>query len=86
MSEQDRGAADDLFDSEPQQPSAPEAAEWVAVYRRLVELLEPQLEETRRFSATVPEAMRQYLSRENIQILTEELETFRTRLSKWMTA
>ena len=33
-----------------------------------------------------PDAMRQYLSRENIAILEEEIEAFKTRLAHWTNA
>lgn len=83
MAEHDPQAFQDLFESEPEQPSAQEVAEWVDRYTRLVDLLERQLDETRRFSASVPEPLKQYLSRENLKILVEELEIFRRRLAHW---
>jgi hypothetical protein len=42
-----------------------------------------QLDETRQFAESVPEPMRQYLSRENVLILTEELEFVGRRLTHW---
>ena len=53
------------------------------MYARLVDMLERQLEETRRFADSVPAAMRQYLETENGKILTEELAIFRDRLAHW---
>jgi hypothetical protein len=83
VAEHDPEAFEDLFDSEPGKPSTREVAEWVDRYGRLVGLLERQLEETRRFADAVPDAMREYLDRENIKILAEELAIFRRRLAYW---
>lgn len=83
MAEHDPQAFTDLFESEPDSPSASDAATWLGVYSRLVELLERQLVETQRFSESVPAALQQYLSRENVKILAEELGIFRDRLTLW---
>ena len=83
MAEHDPEAFKDLFDSEPDQPSPQEVAEWVDRYTRLVDLLDRQLDETRRLSASLPDALKQYLNRENLKILVEELEVFRDRLAHW---
>lgn len=81
--EHDQHAFKELFDSEPTQASAPETAEWVDVYQRLVAMMERQLDETRNFAANVDEPMRRYLSRENMTILEEEISAFKARLAHW---
>jgi hypothetical protein len=86
MAEHDPTAFQDLFASEPDQPSPNEVAEWVALYTRLVDMMERQLEETQEFAESVPEALREYLSRENVKILVEEIEVFRGRLAHWRAA
>jgi hypothetical protein len=86
MAEHDPAAFRELFESEPDRPTAGEVTEWVELYERLVHLLERQLEETQRFAASVPDALREYLSRENVKILVEELEIFRERLAHWTAA
>ncbi|HSP65714.1 MAG TPA: hypothetical protein VLO10_05945 [Candidatus Deferrimicrobium sp.] len=83
MAEHDPQAFSDLFASEPDPPGQGEVGEWLARYARLVDMLERQLEETKRFADSVPEAMRQYLETENGKILTEELAIFRDRLAHW---
>ncbi len=83
MAEHDPDAFVQLFDSEPGHPTPDQTAKWSGIYTRLVALLERQLEETEDFSAAVPEALREYLSRENIKILVEELEIFRGGLAHW---
>jgi hypothetical protein len=72
-----------LFNPEPARPSAVETARWIDLYERLTALMERQLEETRQFAESVPDPMKRYLSRENVPILTEELEIFRRRLTHW---
>lgn len=42
-----------------------------------------QLDETQLFSERVPYAMGDYLDRENLKILREELDAFRPRLTFW---
>lgn len=79
----DEHAFKELFDSEPTRASAPETAEWVDVYQRLVAMMERQLDETRSFAANVDEPMRRYLSRENMTILEEEISAFKARLAHW---
>lgn len=83
MAEHDPKAFRDLFESEPGRPSEAETQEWLGLYTSLVDLLERQLDETRRFADAVPEAMRQYLETENGRILAEELAIFRGRLTYW---
>ncbi|HWF56785.1 MAG TPA: hypothetical protein VG520_00350 [Candidatus Dormibacteraeota bacterium] len=83
MTEHDPRSFQDLFDSEPDRPSAAETAKWIDLYERLTALMERQLEETRQFAEGVPDPMRRYLSTENVPILTEELEIFRRRLERW---
>ncbi len=83
MAEHDPEAFQELFEAEPDQPSQEEVTQWVGLYSRLVDLLERQLDETSRFAQSVPEALREYLGRENGKILTEELEIFRGRLAHW---
>lgn len=83
MAEHDPKAFEDLFDAEPNAPTEDETARWVDLYTGLVELLERQLAETQRFAESVPESLREYLSRENVKILVEELEIFRERLAHW---
>ena len=46
-------------------------------------MMERQLEETHAFATGSPDAMRDYLSRENIAILEEEIEAFKSRLAHW---
>ncbi len=83
MAQHDPEAFTDLFDSEPDRPSKDEMGEWLGMYTRLVDMLERQLDETKRFADSVPAAMRQYLETENGKILTEELAIFRDRLAHW---
>jgi hypothetical protein len=83
VAEHDPAAFADLFESEPDDPSEAEKAEWVNLYARLVDLLERQLAETERFAGGVPDGMRRYLHGENRKILVEELEIFRDRLAHW---
>jgi hypothetical protein len=83
MSEQDPQAFQELFDSEPTNASPSEAATWVGVYERLIAMMERQLEETRQFAETVHEPMRQYLSKENMNILEGEIGAFKQRLVHW---
>lgn len=77
----DTGAFEDLSAAEPGTPD--QRATWVDLYRRLIEMMERQLEETEAFAKSAPEPMRQYLARENIAILTEEIEAFKDRLAHW---
>jgi hypothetical protein len=49
-------------------------------------MMERQLAETREFAMRSPEAMTQYLGHENIAILEEEIEAFRSRLAHWANA
>ncbi len=86
VAEHDPAAFEELFQSEPDDASAAERAEWVNLYARLVDLLERQLAETDRFAGSVPEPMRRYLKGENRKILVEELEIFRDRLTHWRAA
>jgi hypothetical protein len=62
------------------------SAEWVDRYRGLIAMMERQLEETRTFAQSVPAPMQEYLSRENIAILEEEIDAFRKRLAYWSTS
>ena len=48
-------------------------------------MMERHLEETRAFANRAPEAVKQYLSRQNIAILEQEIEAFRGRLAHWTT-
>jgi hypothetical protein len=86
MQKHDPRAFQELFDSEPADPAAPDAAWWVSIYRRLIAIMERQLEETRAFAQEVPEPMRRYLSRENMAILDEEITAFKDRLAHWQRA
>ena len=81
--EHDPQAFEDLFDSEPANPTHAEAAEWCQRYAQLIQLLQDQLDSTIRFQQTTPEPMQKYLERENIKILAEELEIFRGRFAFW---
>lgn len=83
MEKHDPQSFEQLFDAEPDAPSERDVQVWIDLYSRLVDLLARQLEETRRFVEAMPDAMRQYLSRENEQILVEELDVFRHRLAHW---
>ncbi len=83
MAEHDPAAFAELFESEPDRPSREDVGEWLSLYTRLVDLLERQLDETRRFADSVPDALRQYLETENGKILAEELAIFRDRLAHW---
>jgi hypothetical protein len=83
VAEHDPEAFADLFESEPDRPSPDEMGEWLTMYTKLVDMLERQLAETKRFADSVPAAMRQYLESENGKILTEELAIFRDRLAHW---
>lgn len=73
----------ELVDAEPADPASPEGARWAEIYQDLIAMMERQLAETRAFSERAPSAMREYLSRENIAILEEELGTFKDRLAHW---
>ncbi len=81
MSNIDAGAFEDLSDAEPGTPE--QRAHWVDLYQRLIEMMERQLNETQSFAEAAPEPLRQYLARENIAILTEEIQAFRERLAHW---
>ena len=86
MAEHDPQASEELFAADPIETVSPDTARWVELYQELVAMMERQLEETRAFAAGSPDAMRQYLSRENIAILEEEIEAFKSRLEHWTTA
>ncbi len=86
MADHDPQAFEELFSAEPTEATSPESARWVALYQELVAMMERQLEETRAFASTSPDAMKQYLSRENIAILEEEIGAFRRRLAYWTNA
>lgn len=86
MEEHDPKAFKDLFDAEPPDPASAEAARWVELYQSLVAMMERQLEETRTFAEQTPNAMKHYLSRENIAILEEEIDAFNQRLAHWTNA
>lgn len=82
MSE-DQQSFQELFNAEPAGAPESETAKWVDLYERLIAMMERQLEETRTFAKEAPDAMKEYLGRENIAILTEEIEAFRQRLAHW---
>jgi hypothetical protein len=86
MEKHDPQAFRELFDSEPADAMASDAASWVEIYQSLVAMMERQLEETRTFAKRAPDALRQYLSRENIAILEEEIAAFKDRLAHWTNA
>jgi hypothetical protein len=86
MAEHDPPAFTELFAAEPNDTASPETARWVELYQKLVAMMERQLEETRSFATSSPDAMRQYLSRQNIAILEEEIEAFKSRLRHWTNA
>lgn len=71
----------DLFGSEP--TGSPDTARWIELYERLVEMMERQLAETQAFATRAPGAMQDYLGRENIAILEEEIAAFKVRLDHW---
>ena len=75
----------ELSGSEPSGPAAPDAATWTELYKSLIAMMERHLEETRAFANRAPEAVKQYLSRQNIAILEQEIEAFRGRLAHWTT-
>ncbi len=83
MAEHDPEAFQQLFESEPDQPPPSEVTHWVEMYSELTGLLQRQLDETLRFAEGRPQAMQEYLARENVKILTEELEAFKGRLALW---
>ena len=83
MPDHDPQAFQELFDSEPSEATPAEAATWVDVYQRLIDMMERQLEETRAFAKDVHEPMQRYLSRENMAILEEEISAFKERLARW---
>ena len=86
MAEHDPQAFEELFAAEPNETASPETSRWVELYQELVAMMERQLEETRAFASSSPDAMRQYLSRENIAILEEEIDAFKSRLAHWTNA
>jgi broad specificity phosphatase PhoE len=59
MAEHDPQAFQVLFAAEPQSGPSSEVEDWMTLYRRLVAVLERQLDETQRFAAEAPEAMRE---------------------------
>jgi hypothetical protein len=73
----------DLFGSEPADPGSPDAARWIELYEGLVAMMERQLAETEAFATRAPGAMQEYLGRENIAILEEEISAFKVRLDHW---
>jgi hypothetical protein len=83
MADHDSTAFQDLFDSEPKDASAAEAADLVDMYAGMIAMMERQLEETRMFAQAVSAPLREYLSRENVAILVHELGVFRERLAYW---
>lgn len=83
MAGHDPHAFEELFAAEPNETASPDAARWVELYQNLVAMMERQLKETRAFATGSPDAMKEYLSRENIAILEEEIEAFRSRLAHW---
>jgi hypothetical protein len=83
MSELDPEHVRDLFGSEPADPGSPDAARWIELYEGLVAMMERQLAETRAFALRTPSAMQEYLGRENIAILEEEIAAFKVRLDHW---
>jgi hypothetical protein len=86
MGDLDPAPFQELFDAEPSDPAASDAPTWIRLYEELIAMMERQLEETRAFAMRAPEAMNQYLSRENIAILEEEIVAFKSRLAHWATA
>jgi hypothetical protein len=86
MPEDDPPAFEELFAAELNETASPETTRWVELYQGLVAMMERQLEETRAFATRSPDAMRQYLSRENIAILEEEIAAFKNRLAHWTNA
>lgn len=83
MSQLDPEPIRTLFDAEPGDAKASENDRWIFLYRELVAMMERQLVETREFAARAPEPVQQYLGRENIAILEEEIDTFKGRLAHW---
>jgi hypothetical protein len=86
MSQLDPEPIRKLFDAEPDNPAAPDSDRWITLYRELVAMMERQLAETRELAAKAPEPVQQYLGRENIAILEEEIDTFKARLAHWTNA
>jgi TATA-binding protein-associated factor Taf7 len=86
MSELDPKPIRELFDAEPGNPEASENDRWINLYRELIAMMERQLAETRELAAKAPEPVQQYLGSENIAILEEEIDTFKSRLEHWMNA
>jgi TATA-binding protein-associated factor Taf7 len=83
MSQLDREPIRELFDAEPGDAAASENDRWISLYRELVAMMERQLAETRKLAAKAPEPVQQYLGRENIAILEEEINNFKGRLEHW---
>jgi hypothetical protein len=73
----------DLFGSEPPERGSPDTARWIELYEGLVEMMERQLAETQAFATRAPGAIQDYLGRENIAILKEEIAAFKVRLDHW---
>jgi hypothetical protein len=86
MAGPDPDSFQELIRSEPSDPAPSDAATWIEVYESLVAMMERQLEETRAFASRTPQAMQDYLSHENVAILEQEIEVFRSRLAQWMNA
>jgi hypothetical protein len=83
MSQLDPEPVRDLFESEPADPNSPAAARWIETYEGLVAMMERQLSETKAFALRSPGAIQEYLGRENIAILEDEIATFKIRLAQW---
>ncbi len=83
MSNLDSEPFRDLFGSEPAEAGSPDAARWIELYEGLVDMMERQLAETQAFATRAPAAMQDYLGRENIAILEEEIAAFKVRLDHW---
>jgi hypothetical protein len=83
VEKEDRIALQDLVKSEPSRPTREQAAHWLDVYARLIEMIERHLEEHRQFLATVPEAVQRYLNEANVQVLREELAAFKDPRAHW---
>jgi hypothetical protein len=77
---------EEFVSSEPSDAAGSDAATWIELYGGLIAMMERQLDETRAFASRAPEALRQYLSHENMAILEQEIEAFRSRLAQWMNA
>jgi hypothetical protein len=79
MASGDRRVGVDLEREEPREPSLDDVAYWLAIYDELILFTEEMLALTRKRMAQLPGPAQRHLERTNVDIMEEELSTFRER-------